>query len=43
MASQLICSGRDIITEDIDDFEYTPKPEYLGPFTVWNENNEVRF
>lgn len=34
--------NREIITEDISDFEYTPKPEYPGPFTVWNEPDEVR-
>jgi DNA polymerase epsilon subunit 1 len=33
--------NREIVTEDIDDFEYTPKPEYPGPFIVWNEADEV--
>jgi hypothetical protein len=28
------------VTEDIDSFEYTPKPEFEGPFTVFNEANE---
>ena len=32
--------NRDIVSEDISDFEYTPKPEYEGPFIVWNEPNE---
>ena len=32
--------NRDIVTEDIDDFEYTPKPEYEGPFIVFNEKDE---
>ena len=25
----------------MEDFEYTPKPEYEGPFTVWNMCNEA--
>eukprot|EP00884_Botryococcus_braunii_P021811 jgi/Botrbrau1/8313/Bobra.0081s0002.1 len=32
--------NREIVSEDIDSFEYTPKPEFEGPFTVWNEPNE---
>ena len=24
--------NREVVSEDIDDFEYTPKPEYKGPF-----------
>ena len=31
---------RDIIGDDVDDFEYTPKPEFEGPFIVYNEPNE---
>lgn len=42
-----LINNREIISEDIDDFEYTPKPEYPGPFTVFNERDEkqllVRF
>lgn len=30
------------MSEDIEDFEFTPKPEYEGPFTVFNEPDEVR-
>ncbi len=26
---------------DVEDFEYTPKPEYEGPFIVLNEPDEV--
>ena len=26
---------------DVEDFEYTPKPEFEGPFTVFNEPNEI--
>jgi DNA polymerase epsilon subunit 1 len=33
--------NRELISEDIADFEYTPTPEYEGPFTVFNEPNEV--
>ncbi|SPQ99410.1 unnamed protein product (mitochondrion) [Plasmodiophora brassicae] len=32
--------NREIVAEDIEDFEYTPKPDYPGPFTVFNESNE---
>jgi len=32
--------NREIVSEDIDDFEYTPKPEYPGPFIIFNERNE---
>jgi DNA polymerase epsilon subunit 1 len=28
------------VSEDIDDFEYTPKPEFQGPFTIFNEADE---
>jgi DNA polymerase epsilon subunit 1 len=26
----------------VEDFEYTPKPEYEGPFTIINEPNEAQ-
>ena len=32
--------NRDIVGADIEDFEYTPKPEFRGPFRVFNERNE---
>ncbi|KAK9830879.1 hypothetical protein WJX81_001263 [Elliptochloris bilobata] len=32
--------NREVVSEDIADFEYTPKPEFEGPFTVWNEPDE---
>ncbi|ODV85993.1 hypothetical protein CANARDRAFT_220740 [[Candida] arabinofermentans NRRL YB-2248] len=35
-----LITNRDIISEDIDDFEYTPKPEYPGMFTIFNEPDE---
>lgn len=35
-----LITNREIISEDIEDFEYTPKPEYQGQFTIFNEANE---
>jgi DNA polymerase elongation subunit (family B) len=35
-----LITNRDIVSEDIHDFEYTPKPEYNGPFIIFNEPNE---
>ncbi|KAJ9464151.1 DNA polymerase epsilon catalytic subunit A [Diplonema papillatum] len=32
--------NRDIVSADIEDFEYTPKPEYEGIFRVFNVENE---
>ena len=32
--------NRNIVSEDIADFEYTPKPEYVGTFKVFNEPDE---
>ena len=32
--------NREVVSEDIESFEYTPKPEYPGPFTVFNEPDE---
>jgi DNA polymerase epsilon subunit 1 len=29
-----------VVSEDIDDFEYTPKPEYPGKFIIFNEPDE---
>ncbi|KAL3319162.1 hypothetical protein Ciccas_002174 [Cichlidogyrus casuarinus] len=36
----LLCN-REIISQDIADFEYTPKPEFHGPFKVKNLANEA--
>ncbi|KAG6831555.1 hypothetical protein H0H92_009474 [Tricholoma furcatifolium] len=36
-----LITNREIISEDIDDFEYTPKEGYEGPFTIFNEPNEA--
>uniref|UniRef100_A0A336MSN0 DNA polymerase epsilon catalytic subunit n=1 Tax=Culicoides sonorensis TaxID=179676 RepID=A0A336MSN0_CULSO len=33
--------NREIISRDIEDFEYTPKPEFEGNFIVFNEANEM--
>ncbi|KAI8587396.1 hypothetical protein BDZ88DRAFT_240684 [Geranomyces variabilis] len=35
-----LITNREIVSEDIQDFEYTPKPEYEGPFTIFNEDDE---
>lgn len=35
-----LITNREIVSEDIEDFEYTPKEGYEGPFTVYNEPNE---
>eukprot|EP00980_Cylindrotheca_fusiformis_P026149 scaffold15472_cov117-Cylindrotheca_fusiformis.AAC.13 len=35
----LICS-RTIVSQDVSDFEYTPKPSYPGPFSIFNEKDE---
>lgn len=36
-----LITNREIVSEDIEDFEYTPKPEYEGPFVVCNEADEA--
>lgn len=35
-----LITNREIVSEDIADFEYTPKPEYEGPFMIFNEPDE---
>lgn len=37
-----LVTNREIISEDIDDFEYTPKEGYEGPFMIFNEKDEVQ-
>lgn len=32
--------NREVVSEDVDDFEYTPKRDYPGPFKVVNLANE---
>lgn len=36
-------TNREIISENIEDFEYTPKPDFEGPIIVLNEPDEVTF
>lgn len=36
-----LITNREVISEDIEDFEYTPKDEYEGPFMIFNEADEV--
>lgn len=36
-----LITNREIISTDVDDFEYTPKPEFEGNFIVFNEPNEM--
>lgn len=33
--------NREVVSADVEDFEYTPKPEFEGYFTVYNEPDEV--
>ncbi|KZF24567.1 DNA polymeras-like protein epsilon [Xylona heveae TC161] len=35
-----LITNREIVSEDIADFDYTPKPEYEGPFIIFNEPDE---
>lgn len=35
-----LITNREIISQNIEDFEYTPKPEYPGEFTIFNEPDE---
>ncbi|CAK7210323.1 DNA polymerase epsilon catalytic subunit [Sporothrix bragantina] len=35
-----LITNREIVSEDIADFEYTPRPEYQGPFMIFNEPDE---
>ena len=35
-----LITNREIVSEDISDFEYTPKPEYHGEFIIFNEPDE---
>ena len=32
--------SRSVVSQDISDFEYTPKPNYPGPFKIFNEADE---
>lgn len=35
-----LITNREIVSEDISDFDYTPKAEYQGPFIIFNEADE---
>ena len=35
-----LITNRHVVGEDVDDFEYSPKPEYEGLFTIFNEEDE---
>lgn len=35
-----LITNREIVSENISDFEYTPKPEFPGPFLIFNEPDE---
>ncbi|CBQ70431.1 probable POL2-DNA polymerase epsilon, calytic subunit A [Sporisorium reilianum SRZ2] len=36
-----LITNREIVSEDIENFDYTPKDEYEGPFMIFNEENEL--
>ncbi|KAF8154614.1 hypothetical protein B0H34DRAFT_717308 [Crassisporium funariophilum] len=36
-----LITNREIVSEDIEDFEYTPKDGYEGPFIIFNEADEA--
>ncbi|KDQ64760.1 hypothetical protein JAAARDRAFT_145864 [Jaapia argillacea MUCL 33604] len=36
-----LITNREIVSEDIEDFEYTPKEGYEGPFIIFNEADEA--
>lgn len=35
-----LINNREILSDDVEDFEYTPKPEFVGPFEVFNVEDE---
>lgn len=35
-----LITNREIVSQDIEDFEYTPKPDFPGSFTIFNEPDE---
>ena len=36
-----LITNREVVGADVEDFEYTPKPEYEGPFIIFNEPDEA--
>lgn len=41
MLQGFLITNREIVSADVDDFEYTPKPEFEGHFVIFNEPNEL--
>lgn len=39
-AQGYLITSRSVVSQDVDDFEYTPKPNYPGPFHIFNEPDE---
>ncbi|XP_068152320.1 DNA polymerase epsilon catalytic subunit 1 [Drosophila tropicalis] len=37
-----LITNREIISSNVEDFEYTPKPEFEGHFIIFNEENEMQ-
>jgi DNA polymerase epsilon subunit 1 len=35
-----LITNREVVSEDIADFDYTPRPDYPGPFMIFNEPDE---
>ena len=36
-----LITNREVVADDIEDFEFTPKPEFEGHFTIFNEPDEM--
>lgn len=36
-----LITNREVVGANVEDFEYTPKPEYEGPFIIFNEPDEA--
>jgi DNA polymerase epsilon subunit 1 len=39
-AQGYLITSRSVVSADVHDFEYTPKPNYPGPFIIFNEADE---
>jgi DNA polymerase epsilon subunit 1 len=39
-AQGYLITSRSVVSADVQDFEYTPKPSYPGPFQIFNEADE---
>ncbi|KAJ2836120.1 DNA polymerase epsilon catalytic subunit [Coemansia sp. 'formosensis'] len=40
-AQGYLITNREVVSEDIEDFDYTPTAEFLGPFVIFNEPDEA--